>query len=83
MIDETLGGVTVRLRLLPDAQGVQQITESVRLMGVPLLSLFWPTLNVRESADGDVYEFNVAMHLWGSLLLRYEGHLEMRVDHEL
>jgi len=82
-IDETLGGVTVRLRLLPDARGVRQITEAVRLMGIPLPKLFWPTLDVRESADGDVYGFNVAMHLWGGLLLRYKGHLETRVDHEL
>jgi hypothetical protein len=83
MIDERLVGVTVRLRLLPDAQGVRQITEGVRLIGIPLPKLFWPTLDVRESADDDVYGFNVAMHLSGSLLLRYEGHLETRVDHEL
>ncbi len=82
-IDERLGGVTVRLRLLPDAQGVRQITEGVRLIGIPLPKLFWPTLDVRESADDDVYRFNVAMHLSGSLLLRYEGHLETRVGHEL
>jgi hypothetical protein len=52
-------------------------------MGIPLPKLFWPTLDVRESADDDVYGFNVAMHLRGGLLLRYEGHLETRVDHEL
>ncbi|ODR94969.1 hypothetical protein AUC70_04150 [Methyloceanibacter stevinii] len=82
-IEETLGGVTVRLRLLPDAQGVQQITEDVRLAGIPLPKLFWPRLDIRESADGDLYLFDVAMHLWGRLLLRYDGRLETRVDHEL
>lgn len=82
-IEETLGGVTVRLRLRPDARGVEQITENVRLAGIPLPKLFWPTLDIRESADGDVYRFEVAMHLWGSLLLRYDGHLETQVDHEL
>lgn len=82
-IEEKLGGVTVCLRLRPDARGVQQITENVRLAGIPLPSLFWPTLDIRETADGDVYRFDVAMHLWGSLLLRYEGYLETQVAHEL
>lgn len=82
-IEETLGGVTVCLRLRPDARGVQQITENVRLAGIPLPKLFWPTLNIRESADGDVYRFDVAMHLWGRLLLRYEGYLDTQVVHEL
>ena len=75
-VKETLSAVTVSMRLVPDERGVQQVTESVHLLGVPLPRLLWPALDVREGADGDQYLFRVAMHLWGALLLRYEGYLQ-------
>lgn len=77
-IQEQMRAVTVQLRLVPDSTGVTQIPEGVRVLGLKLPKIFWPTLDVRESASGSHYQFLVGMKLWGHLLLRYEGHLAIR-----
>lgn len=77
-IEETMSGVTVRLRLVPEDGGLRHAPLGVRLFGLSLPRLFWPRLDVRETAEGQDYRYSVAMHLWGMLLIRYEGHLDTR-----
>jgi len=75
-IEETMRGVTVCLRLDVEDGGLRHVPIGVRLFGIPLPKVLWPALDVGEGADGETYRYNVAMHLWGMLLVRYAGHLE-------
>ncbi|MEM9589951.1 MAG: DUF4166 domain-containing protein [Pseudomonadota bacterium] len=83
MIEETMSGVTVCLRLDTEDGGLRHVPTGVRLFGVPLPRVLWPTLDVREDADGELYRYSVAMHLWGMLLVCYAGNLETQEHHDV
>jgi len=75
-IEEKLWPATAVLHLEPDEAGVQQVLIGFRVFGLPLPRLLWPTLDVRESADGGRYRFKAAMKLGTMPLETYEGWLE-------
>ncbi len=78
-----MSGVTVCSRLNVKDGGLRHVPIGVRLLGIPLPRVVWPTLDVREDADGETYRYSVAIHLWGMLLVRYAGHLETRERHDV
>lgn len=79
-VEEKLGAMTATLRLAPDETGVRQIPERYRLFGISLPKFLWPELDVRESAEGGIYRFKVAMRLWGTPIQSYEGWLDTTAE---
>ena len=76
-VAETLAAVTLISRLDADAGGVMQVPVEVRLLGQPLPHFLWPKIVARESTEGSLYRFMIAIALpWGAPLVRYEGWLD-------
>lgn len=77
-IEETLGPVTVRLRLEPSPEGLGMTVEGWRLGVVPMPRFLRPTCDARESVDeAGRFRFDVSLHLPLRLgrLVRYAGWL--------
>jgi hypothetical protein len=78
-VAETLSPVTLVSRLDVDAGDVMQVPVAVRLLGLPLPQFLWPEIIARETTEGALYRFMIAIDLpWGAPLVRYEGWLDSR-----
>ncbi|MFO1169660.1 MAG: DUF4166 domain-containing protein [Hyphomicrobiaceae bacterium] len=75
-IRERLGPVAAVSRLEADAAGVTQHLVGLRVMGLPAPRWLWPSLDVREGAEGTRYTFRMRIDdPWGRLVIAYEGWL--------
>ncbi len=77
-VEETLWPVTAVSRLDADKTGVTQALVQLRLLGVELPQFLWPDVEARESTEGSLYRFMIAIAFpWGAPLGRYEGWLDV------
>ena len=82
---EAFGPITLVIRLVPSSTDLKLELHRATMFGVPMPRRLWPRLDARERADGDDYQFRVAIGLpLIGQIIEYRGTLRpVSVAHRL
>lgn len=73
---ERLGPMAFLLEVPADEQGLTMVMRGMRVLGMPMPSVFWPRITASEQVVGGLFAFDVAISApFAGLVIRYRGRL--------